>query len=94
MENSHNYPGKLSQLEKYVKKSIKMAIQDVVSWSALAILLEDMASNLAECQLLIKILLKELQIVYKQKKIDNIPEMIENEENVNDETNGFEKRPS
>ena len=77
---------KLLQLEKYFKNSIKMAIQDMVSWSALVVLLVDMAPNVAECQLLIKILLKELETMHKQKQIEKTPETFENEETLNEES--------
>ena len=85
MENSHKDPGKLFQLEKYLKKSIKMALQDVIPWSTLTTLLNDMASSLAECRLLIKILVKELQFMHKQKQVENVPETIEKEEPENDD---------
>ena len=83
MEHSHKDPGKLFQLEKYLKKSIRMALQDVIPWSTLTTLLNDMASSLAECQLLIKILMKELQFMHNQKQVENMPETIEKEESEN-----------
>ena len=75
---------KLLQLEKYFKKSIKLALQDMVPWSTLANLLNDMAQSPADCQLLIKILLKELEIMHKQKQVDKVSETIEKEETPND----------
>ena len=78
MENNQD-SGKLIQLEKYFKKSIKMALQDLIPWSTLAILLNDMAPNPTECRLLIKILVKELEIMHKQKQVENMTETIETE---------------
>ena len=46
--------------------------------------------TLKECKQLIKILLKELQIVYQQKKAENMPETIEREETANDEADVVE----
>ena len=43
MENSE----KMLQLKKYFENSIKMALEDKLSWSILASLLDDMASNLS-----------------------------------------------
>ena len=57
MQDKSKASEKILQLEKYFKNSIKMAIQEMLSWSALVILLIDMAPNVVECQLLIKILL-------------------------------------
>ena len=85
MENSHKDPGKLFQLEKYLKKSIRMALQDVIPWSTLATLLNDMASSLTECRLLIKILVKELQIMHKQKQVENNLNTIEKDKTEKDD---------
>ena len=84
MENNQD-SGKLIQLEKYFKKSIKMALQDLIPWSTLAILLNDMAPNPTECRLLIKILVKELEIMHKQKHVKNDTYTIEAEEATNNE---------
>ena len=81
---------RIHKLEKYFKNSIKMAIQDMVSWSALVVLLIDMAPNVAECQLLIKILLKELEIMHKQKQIENISDTIQEEQAANDDVTVYE----
>ena len=75
---------KLLQLEKYFKKSIKLALQDMVPWSTLANLLNDMAQSPADCRLLIKILLKELEIMHKHKQVDKVHETIEKEETPHD----------
>ena len=83
MEHSLEDPEKLFQLEKYLRKSIKMALQNVIPWSTLTTLLNDMASSLVECQLLIKILVKELEFIHKQKQVENMPETIEKEESEN-----------
>ena len=86
MENSE-------KLEKYFENSIKMALEDKLSWSILASLLDDMASNLVECKLLIKILLKELQEMYIIKHVGNVPKTkeIEKEGIENDESEIFEE---
>ena len=86
MENSE-------KLEKYFENSIKMALEDKLSWSILASLLDDMASNLVECKLLIKILLKELQEMYIIKQVGNVPKTkeIEKEGIENDESEIFEE---
>ena len=41
MENTNKESEKLLQLEKYVRKSIEMTLQDVVPWSTLVILVND-----------------------------------------------------
>ena len=80
-------PEEDSQLEKYVSVPIKMTIEDKMSWSMLASLLDGMTPTLKDCKQLIKILLKELQIAYKQKKAESLPEQIEMEETSNDVLN-------
>ena len=72
MENSE----KMLQLKKYFENSVKMALEEKLSWSILASLLDDMASNLVECKQLIRILLKELQIMHKDKQVENIHEIL------------------
>ena len=89
MENTNMGSEKLLQLEKYVRKSIKMTLKDVVPWSTLVILLNDMAASLAECRLLIKILVKELQIMHEQKQIRNMSGTVEKEETGNIDTNAI-----
>ena len=74
---------KLLQLENYFKKSIYLALQDIVPWFTLANLLNDMAQTPADCRLLIKILLKELEIMHKHKQVDKVHETIEKEETSN-----------
>ena len=76
-----------SQLEKYVSIPIKMTIENKIPWTTLASLLDEMAPTLKECKQLINILLKELQIAYKQKKAESLPEQIEMEETSNDVLN-------
>ena len=76
--------GEESQLEKYVSIPIKMTIENKIPWTTLASLLDEMAPTLKECKQLIKILLKELQIVHRQKKAENLPKTIEREETSND----------
>ena len=76
-----------SHLEKYVSVPIKMTIEDKMSWSMLASLLDGMTPSFKDCKQLIKILLKELQIVYKLKKAESLPEPIEREETSNDVLN-------
>ena len=86
MENSE-------KLEKYFENSIKMALEDKLSWSILASLLDDMASNLVECKQLIKILLKELQEIYMIKHVGNLQKAIsiEEERTENDESEIIEE---
>ena len=72
-----------SQLEKYVCVPMKMTFENKMSWSMLASLLDGMTPSLKDCKQLIKILLKELQIVYQQKKTESLPEQIEREETSN-----------
>ena len=72
-----------SQLEKYVCVPMKMTFENKMSWSMLASLLDGMTPSLKDCKQLIKILLKELQIVYDQKKVENKPQTIGKEETVN-----------
>ena len=51
MENTNSKGSeKLLQLEKYVRKSIEMTLQDVIPWSTLVILLNDKAPSLTECR--------------------------------------------
>ena len=73
----------LPQLEKYFRNSVKMAIQDKMTWSTLSLLLEDMAPTLLECKQLVKILLQELQNI-KQMLDEKVPE--ENREIIDKES--------
>ena len=82
---------KMAQLEKFFGNAIKLALQDQMSWSILTSLVDDMTSTLDQCKQLIKILLKELQIIHKQKKVKKMPQLTpeivytEKEEVVNDD---------
>ena len=62
---------KLLQLEKYFEKSIRMALEEKLSWPILALLLDNMASTLVECKQLIKMILKELQTIHKNEQFEN-----------------------
>ena len=63
MDNSEQ-----QQLEKYFRHSIQMVLQDKMSWSTLSFLLVDMAQTVVDYKQLIKVLLKELEISYKEKQ--------------------------
>ena len=64
-------PEEESQLERYVSVPIKLTIENKMSWTTLASLLDGIAPTLKDCKQLIRILLKELQIVYMYKQIKN-----------------------
>ena len=68
-----------AQLEKFFVNAIKLALQDQMPWSMLASVLDNVTLSLDQCKQLIKILLEELQILHKQKQVENrskvMPEM-------------------
>ena len=68
MDNSNIKGSKQPKLEKYFRHSIQMVLQDKMSWSTLSFLLVDMAQTVVDCKQLIKVLLKELEISYKEKQ--------------------------
>ena len=71
MDNSNIKGSEQSRLEKYFRHSIQMVLQDKMSWSTLTFLLVDMAQTVVDCKQLIKVLLKELEISYKEKQVVN-----------------------
>ena len=83
--------------ERFFKNAIKLALQDKLSWSTLVSLVNEMTSTLDECKQLIKILIKELQTIQKQKQIERMPEQIpeiveiEEKETTNDDNETIEE---